>query len=176
MPGLDKLENQILMDWQIQPLARRCALTNEPLETGERIACFLYRDEQGQLARADVRESAAGDFHCAGAILGRWGRTVKDRGEEEREARQQQLASTEELFLSLYQMEDDSPNREREALKQLLALLLERKRVLRPQGPPKDGLALYLHIRSKQSYPVPMHDIPLEQLLPLQEQLATLVT
>ncbi|MGF1453565.1 MAG: hypothetical protein ACFB21_16005, partial [Opitutales bacterium] len=92
-----------MTDWQIQPLSRTCAATGEALAEGERLTCFLYRDEQGQLQRADVRAEAAKDFQPQGTVLGRWGRTLKPRNEEDKEAKQQALASTEELFLSLWE-------------------------------------------------------------------------
>jgi hypothetical protein len=119
-----------MVDWQIQPLSRTCAATGEPLQEGERVACYLFRDDEGQLRRADIHAGAADTYLPTGRVLGRWGRTLKPRSEEDKEARQQALASAEELFLSLFETVGEAEDATADALKQVLALLLERKRIL----------------------------------------------
>lgn len=163
------------MDWQIQPLSRNCSVTQKPLAIGDRVVSVIYRDSEGVLTRADLHADAASDYQPEGSLLGRWEREVKDRGEETRAHRQQALASAEDFFLSLYGESLDTADSERAAFQQLLALYLERKRILRPVGEPTDGVRTYLHVKSKQTYAVPQHDIPPEQLIDLQEDLATII-
>ncbi|GHB98506.1 hypothetical protein [Cerasicoccus arenae] len=163
------------MDWQIKPLARECAVSGEPFEIGDEVICFLYRDEEGQLQRADVATSKVDDFPRPEAVLGRWGREVKPRGEDEREARAHALATTEELFLSLFESDSADVAEDRELFKQVLGLMLERKRILRSQGRPVDGQQSYLHVRSKVLYSVQSSDPDPASLVRIQEELNSLV-
>jgi len=163
------------MDWQIKPLARECAVSGQPFAIGDQVVCFLHRDEEGQLQRADVAADRVDEFPRPGAVLGRWGREVKPRGEEEKEARAQALATSEELFLSLFEENSAELAADRELFKQVLALLLERKRILRAQGRPADGQQTYLHVRSKQTYIVSAQDPEPEALLRIEEELNALV-
>ncbi|MEM9226593.1 MAG: hypothetical protein AAGA45_01360, partial [Verrucomicrobiota bacterium] len=64
---------------------------------------------------------------------------------------------------------------ERATLKQLLALMLERKRLLKRVGPTKEGVQVYMRPKHEEEYPVPMDEIAPEQLLAVQEQLKLLV-
>ncbi len=163
------------MDWQIKPLARECAVSGEPFEIGDEVVCFLYSDEEDQLQRADVAAANVDAFPRPEAVLGRWGREVKPRGEEEREARAQALATSEELFLSLYKEEGADVAEDRELFKQVLALMLERKRILRAQGRPENGQQTYLHVRSKETFQVQSTDPDPAALIRIQEQLNMLV-
>lgn len=163
------------MDWQIKPLARECAVSGEVFNIGDDVVCFLYRDEEGQLQRADVAAAQVDNFPRPEAVLGRWGREVKPRGEEEREARAQALATTEDLFLSLFELDGEEAAEDRELFKQVLALMLERKRILRAQGRPRNGQQSYLHVSSKQTYAVSAADPDPAALLRIEEQLHLLV-
>ena len=170
------------MDWQIRPLAKESTISSEPFEVGEQIMCFLYRNEEGELERADVKAHEESNFPKPESVLGRWGRIVKDRTDEEREARQQMLASSEELFLSLFQteeaqeeQEENEPDPDREAFKQVLGLMLERKRIIKSIERSKDGYQIYRHTKSKQEYKVSTADLVPEQLLRIQESLNALV-
>lgn len=169
------------MDWQIRPLARASSLTAQPFEIGENIICFLFRNAAGQLERADVKADEESTFPQPEAVLGRWGRVVKAQQDEEREARQQVLASSEELFLSLFPEEevDSHASSEQdpdvEALKQILGLILERKRILKTVAHLNDHYQLYRHAKSKLEYKVSTQDLEPEQLLRIQESLNTLV-
>lgn len=162
------------MEWQIKPLGRESALSGAAFEVGETIICFIHLDESGDIQRADIRASEVEAFPRPESILGRWQREVKPKGEGEREARKQTLASAEELFISLYAAEDSGMVvDERDALKQMLALMLERKRVLRPlsqSGETRD----YLHVRTRENFNVPFRDIEPGLLLRVREILHSL--
>ena len=170
------------MDWQIRPLSRESTVSAAPFEVGERIICFLFRNEAGELERADVKADEVDAFPQPNSILGRWERVVKDRHDEEREARQQVLASSEELFLSLFQRDEGEQadasvelDSDVEALKQVLSLMLERKRILKPVGQSEAGYQLYRHPKSGMECRVSTADLAAEQLLRIQESLNTLV-
>jgi len=57
-----------------------------------------------------------------------------------------------------------------------LALMLERKRILRPRGRTADGLKnRYEHARTKQVYELPADELSPEFFVQVQEQLSVLV-
>lgn len=162
------------MEWRIKPPSRQSFFTGEAFVPGERIVCFLYLDETGEIQRADLRESEVEQFPKPESVIGRWTREVKERDEEEKEARKQMLASTEELFLSLFSGEEEvSP--EKALLQQVLALMLERRRVLRAEGRPSNGKQKYLHVRTKEVYVVPDQELDPVEVMRIQEQLSMLV-
>lgn len=167
------------MEWTVQPLALRCASSGHPLEVGDSIVSLIFTNERGEMMRADVLAAHASSFVPGGTVLGKWAREVRPRGEQEREARKQQTATAEELFLSLFEETEENIAeahlRRREALRQLLALLLERKRVLRSVGSVEGGFQTYLHIRSKKTFTVSSEDFPMELMIGLQESLSQLV-
>ncbi|MDR2981449.1 MAG: hypothetical protein LBV12_04290 [Puniceicoccales bacterium] len=162
------------MEWQVKPISRRCAVSDQPLKPGDRVTCIIYKPEGLPIERADILEEHVPEFSPAGLELGRWTREVKDRAEEEREARQQLLATREEFFLSLFS-DDTDPTGDKAVLKQLLALLLERKRILRALGKPENNIQHYLHVRTRDEYSVPTDEFQPEQIAQIQPALETLV-
>jgi hypothetical protein len=162
------------MEWQVKPIARRCAVSNEPLKAGDRVVCVIYKPEGVPAERADVLAAHFEQFRPNGIELGRWTREVKEHSEEEREARLQLLATREEFFLSLY-TDGTDPSGDKAVLKQLLALLLERKRVLRALGKPVGNTQRYLHVRTRDEFDVPTDDFQPEQIARIQPALETLV-
>jgi len=161
--------------WQFSPISRRCAVSGAPLKAGDRVVCVIYKPQGAEIARADILAENAGGFAPDGIELGRWTREVKSHAEEEREARRQLLATREEFFLSLFAGGAADPTGDKGVLKQLLALMLERKRVLRPVGRPAGGVQRYLHTRTRDEYDVPAGDFLPEQLAAVQPVLETLV-
>jgi hypothetical protein len=162
------------MEWQFKPISRRCAVGGEPLKIGDRVVCVVFKPQGAEIERADILADKASEFRPNGIELGRWTREVKDHAEEEREARLQLMASREEFFLSLFSVDDD-PDGTKRVLKQLLALMLERKRVLRRLGNPANGTQRYLHVRSRDEYDVPTDDLQPEKIAAVMAVLETLV-
>jgi len=169
-------------DWQLQPLTRRCAVSGEPFDAGQRVVCFFYQDEAGLLQRADVLPEQASAFQPQGLLLGRWERETTDGNDAEKEARKAMLVSAEELFFSLYEGENTPPADDAEEaaelrglLLQVLALQLERKRILRSEGKPVEGSQPYLHVKSKRTFSLPVRELEPEKLFKVQEQLSALV-
>ena len=171
------------MDWQIRTISRASAHTQSPFEEGERIACLVFKVAGAQeLGRADIRESELAEFTAPGTLLGRWTRIMKPEGIDEAAARRLTMQSAEELFLSLFTNapeaapEGPAERAYRDALKHLLALMLERKRVLRPIGRrQRSGEQCYLLIREKREFHVPVLDLSSEVVLQVQDVLSELV-
>ena len=150
------------MDWTVQPFSRKSAATGASFEAGERVVSFVYKDERGDLQRLDLRESELEANTLPQNVLGRWTHAVKAK-EERQKAKQDTLLSAEACFLSLFQkdtLEDTSESallqKDQVLLQQLLALMLERKRILRHKGPQAlDGSLVYIHVASQKTYTIP---------------------
>ncbi len=164
------------MQWPVKPLSTKSTLSGEPFQTGEVILCFLYKDENGEFQRADIKPSEANTFRPSGEILGRWTHEVRRDLENTQLLNQQLLQTSEELFMSLYNeayaTEDSS---DRQLLKHFLALMLERKRILKPLGSRTEPIQKYFHSKTKQEFDVPVLEIVPEKLVWLQSQLGQLV-
>lgn len=155
------------MDWAIKSLSRASFITGQAFTPGEKVACVIYRGPEG-LQRADLGEAEAREWQAPGEVLGRWHRKAED--ESEAAKRRSSLASAEEVFLALIQ-EPGGAGEEKDLLLQLLALLLERKRLLKPQGKPAEGRLRYWHPRLQQEFSVPHQTLTPERLASLREQL-----
>jgi hypothetical protein len=162
------------MDWQVKPIARICAASGKDLRVGDIVTCVVYKPLGGNIERCDVLKEHAATFKPDGILLGRWTREVKERGEEEQAQRAQLLASREEFFLSLYD-ENDDPSGDKGVLKHILAMLLERKRIIKAAGPAENGLITYVHASSKQTYQVPALDLQPSHILQVGATLDLLV-
>lgn len=162
------------MDWQVKPIARTCAASGQDLRVGDSVTCVVYKPLGGNVERCDVLKDHAATFQPAGILLGRWSREVKERGEEEQAQRAQLLASREEFFLSLYENNED-PSGEKRVMKLILAMLLERKRIIKALGPAQDGLTPYQHSGTKEIYQVPALDLQPTHILQVGATLDLLV-
>ncbi len=155
------------MDWAIKSLSRASFISGQTFTPGEKVACVIFRGPEG-LQRADLSEAEAVEWQPPGEVLGRWHRKAED--ESDAAKRRLSLASAEEVFLALSQ-EPGGAGEEKDLLLQLLALLLERKRLLKPQGKPANGRLRYLHPRLQQEFSVPHQELTSELVSTLREQL-----
>jgi hypothetical protein len=162
------------MELNLQPRAPGCAVTGRPFEEGDRVASLLVRRESGEVVRYDALEASAGDLRPEGFVACRWVQVFKPLAKLENPERALKLTA-ETLFLTLADPSTaETPETAR--LVRFLALLLERKKVLRPRGRSPDGTReLYEHARSKQRHEVPAIDLGPEFFAAVREQLSVLV-
>ncbi|HWA10809.1 MAG TPA: hypothetical protein VG838_15320 [Opitutaceae bacterium] len=163
------------MDMNLQPLATTCFVTGQPFVEGQRVASFLVRTEQSaDVIRHDVREDAVGSYRAPGYVACSWVHAYKPRRPEENSDRVMKLTA-ENLFVTLADPAAE-PTAENTRLIQFLALLLERKRLLRPKGRNADGTKnVYEHAKSKQVYEVAVGELDPPFFLQVQTQLSVLV-
>jgi hypothetical protein len=162
------------MELQIQPLASACFVSGEPFVEGNRVASFLVRTGAVEIVRYDLLESRAADFTPAGQVACRWVKAYKPRRGDENNDRALKLTA-ENLFFTLADPTTE-PSAENTRLVQFLALMLERKKVLRPRGVTADGQRnRYEHAKTKQIVEVPAGDLTPEFFVAVQEQLTVLV-
>ena len=162
-------------EWQIKPLATKSAAGSE-IKAGDDVVCAVFVDALGNLDRADFLKSEFDESLVGGKIVGRWERTVSANPEEdERMARKMSLASSEDFFLSLYDENSGVQTEETDIVKQMLALLLEHKRVLRAQGRPSGGVQKYLHVASSRIFEVPQKNLDESLIIKIQSQLGSII-
>lgn len=171
------------MEWQLKSPSNESLISGKRFEIGDQIVCFLYKNEEGELERMDIASDEIESTELPQNILGCWTHTIKESaGQEEREMQKQTIASSEELFLSFYKQQDgeteaatEEVSEDRDTLKQILALMLERKRILKPTTDTRTGEVEYWHAKSKKNYTVDLSPIPIEKAITLQEQLQMLM-
>ncbi|MDD2764653.1 MAG: hypothetical protein PHE83_11825 [Opitutaceae bacterium] len=162
------------MELNLQPLAPASTASSRPFNEGDRVVSQLVRAATGEIMRRDVLAEEAADFDPAGREICRWVHVFKPKPAGENPERLLKLTA-ENLFLTLADPANE-PNSVNTPLLQFLALLLERKRVLRPRGQTADGeRSLYEHLRTHQMYEVPAGDLSPEFFVKIREQLGVLV-
>lgn len=163
------------MDLHLQPLATTCFVSGEPFAEGARVASFLVRSGPNlEIVRYDVLEPHVADLKVDGQVACRWVHPFKPRKSGENPDKALKLTS-EALFVTLADPTTE-PTPENTRLVQFLALMLERKKILKPRGKSKDGARnLYEHAKSKQMFEVLAGDLTPEFFIAVQEQLSVLV-
>ncbi len=162
------------MELNLQPRAQACLVSGRPFADGDRVASLLVRTADGALTRCDVLAECAAEFVPSGYVVCRWVQIFKFRAREENTDRALKLTA-ENLFLTLADPATE-PASENARLVQFLALMLERKRLLRPRGRSADGERnIFEHVRTKQLYEVPAGGLTPEFFAAIQEQLGALV-
>ena len=148
------------MDWQIKTSSRKSTFTGESFNPGDRVVSLVFTDNvSGEPERADLHESEMGGFELPGNVLGRWVRAIK-APEDEAASVRERVESAEDFFFSLFDNEQPEAREISDMLKHLLALMLERKRVLRAVGARQlSGEQLYRHVKTKQEIAVPIAEM-----------------
>lgn len=163
------------MDWHVQPLSRRSTLSQVNFQPGDRVCSYIFKDEANNLQRVDVLASEVDAFEPPQFLLGRWTHVIRPLEESEKVAQKNFLAASEELFLSLFEGEKIQCE-EHSALQQLLALLLERKRILKRLTSPKEVYQKYLHLASQRELVFEVIPLEPEVIGKVKQQLDQLLT
>jgi hypothetical protein len=162
------------MELNLQPRATACFVSGQPFQEGDRVASLLARAPDGVIVRYDALEAHAVDFKPEGFVACRWVQVYKANQKDENKDRTLKLTA-ENLFLTLSDPSTLSTP-ETDRLIRFLALLLERKRLLRPKGVAPDGVKdLYEHAKTKMLHEVPAIELTPEFFIAVREQLSILV-
>jgi len=162
------------MEMHLQPHATACAVSGEPFVEGSRVASYLVRATTMEVVRYDLIEANAGNFSPEGFVACRWVHVFKPRKPGDTAEKELKLTA-ETLFTTLADPLTEQ-TAESTRLLQFLALLLERKKILRPKGKTADHeRSVYEHAKSKQLFEVPVGDLTPEFFIAVQEQLSVLV-
>src|SRR5687768_10801722 len=163
------------MEMHLQPLATTCFVSGEIFVDGARVASYLVRSGAAlEIVRYDLLETHAATFAPEGFVACKWVHAFKARRAGENPDRALKLTA-ENLFVALADPTTE-PTVENTRLVQFLALMLERKKILRPKGLTADGARnRYEHARSKAIFEVPAGELTPEFFVAVQEQLSVLV-
>lgn len=162
------------MDLTLQPLAVKCCVSGREFADGDRVVCYLVREADGLSGRRDLLESEDANLQRPAEVFCRWVIRYKPRRGEENADRALKLTA-ESLFLTLADPANP-PDETNTPLLRFLALMLERKKVLKPRGLTPDGARQLLeHMRSHQVYEVPVGELDAAFFLKIQGQLDILV-
>jgi len=162
------------MEMNLQPLATSCFVSGDPFNEDDRIVSHLVRSESLEVMRYDVLESCVPEFQVEGRGVCTWIHPYKAKTEHENPERALKLTA-DNLFAALADPMNE-PSEENTRLVQFLALMLERKRVLRPKGRnPEGDKHVYEHAKTKLLYEVPVGELDPAFFLAVQEQLSVLV-
>ena len=165
-----------MLEWQIKPLAKKSGLSDKEIKPGDAVVCAVFIDELGNLDRLDAHKDEFDDSKVRGRVIGRWERVVSENPEaDERAARRMALASSEDFFVSLFDADSPVETDEVDVVKQMLALLLERKRILRPLGRPSRGIQKYVQVSTKREFEVPQKSLDENLILKIQNQLGSII-
>ncbi|MBP7141054.1 MAG: hypothetical protein KBA71_04050 [Opitutaceae bacterium] len=163
------------MELNLQPLGDVCTVSGRAFAAGERVLSFLVRAPSNlEIQRLDVAETEHDRFNPPGVVVCRWAHAFKPRKPGENPERTLKLTA-ETLFLTLADPANElTPENTRLLL--FLALMLERKRVVRPKGRTADGRHNVVeHVRSKQLFEIPAVELTPEFFVQVQAQLSVLV-
>ncbi len=162
------------MELNLQPLAASCCVTGRPFAEGDRILSFLIQPTTVEVVRYDLLAEHGEGFAPEGAVVCRWSHVFKPRVREGDSERALKLTA-ENLFLALADPATE-PTPENTRLVQFLALMLERKRLIKRRGPAPGGdRELVEHSRTKQIFEIPSGELTPEFFVAVQRQLSVLV-
>ncbi|MCF3652019.1 hypothetical protein [Synoicihabitans lomoniglobus] len=156
-------------------MATTCFVTGNEFVEDERVVSHLVRQaSDGEIVRLDVKEESEPEFETPGRVVCRWTHPFKPKLLQENPERDLKLTA-ETLFLTLADPNAElSPDDSR--LVQFLALMLERKRMIKPRGRTADGAKdIYEHRGSKTRCEVPVGELNPAFFIAVQEQLSVLV-
>ena len=158
----------MLQEWNIKSRSESCDATGRPFAEGEHFFTALFRDGEG-FRRVDLCEEAwqarAADL-AAEPAFSSWRSKFEPPAPPAPEALPRNDA--EGMLRQLSESSDPAHTNTR----YLLAVMLERKRVLRPQPSPEKGILLYEHASTGETFIVADPALSLADLAAVQEEVS----
>jgi hypothetical protein len=160
-------------DWTIQGRGHQCAKTGQPFADGEYFYALLHY-ENGEYRREDLSEAAFKERGDSPAPYSYWRAKYVPPPPPQPEAVSKQTA--EDLLRSY--MEESGP--EHTNARYILALMLERKRILREvevkHGEDGSLTRIYEHAKTGEVFVIPDPQLKLAQVEEVQKQVADLLS
>jgi len=159
-------------DWTIQGRAEKCAATGEPFQDGEYFYTLLF-DEGGAFRREDVSEAAWKERNDNQQPFSFW----RSKYEAPPPAAPETVSRhTAEDLLRRYMEESSSQHA---AARYLLAVMLERKRLLKEvEAKRSESGALtriYEHTKTGEVFVIPDPELRLDQIAQVQQEVSSLL-
>lgn len=162
------------MELNLHPIATQCFVSGRAFAEGDRVVSYLVREASGEVARRDVLAGEDPGYQRPAFIYCRWVAAYKVRRGEENADRALKLTA-ENLFITLADPAAE-PNEANTPLLQFLALMLERKKLIKARGFTESGeRQIYEHMKSHQLYEVPVGTLDDAFFMKIQEHLDVLV-
>ena len=162
------------MELTLHSLGKNCRVTGRAFEEGDRVMSFLVREPSGEVARHDLLADEVAGYEKPAFVFCSWTVAYKAKRSDENPDRTMKLTA-ENLFVTLADPTAE-PNEENVPLLQFLALMLERKKVLKPRGLNADKTKqVYEHAKSKITFEVPVGVLDEAFFVKIQGQLDLLV-
>jgi len=149
-------------EWEIKSRAHCCALTGKQFEQGECFYTLLFRDGDG-FRREDISEEAWGNRNENIEPFSFW----RSRYEAPARAPEPLPKDDVESLLRRLIAEQDPAS---VSVRYILALMLERKRILRPVESRDAGLLVYEHADTGESFVVANPGLSLESIPAIQSE------
>jgi hypothetical protein len=159
-------------DWNIRSRAEVCDATGKPFEEGEIFYTALFREEDG-FRRTDLCEEAwvaRSADPAAPAAFSSWRSKFEPPAPPPPEPLPRDDA--EGMLRRLLESNDPAHVNTR----YLLAVMLERKRILRPQPSVEKGILVYEHSRTGETFLITDPDLSLSDLVAVQEEVSALLS
>jgi hypothetical protein len=150
-------------DWEIQSRARCCARTGRQFEQGEYFYALLFRDGD-RFRREDISDEAFKDRNENIEPFSFW----RSKYEAPAPPAPEPLpkSDAESLLRRLIAAQDPASANAR----YILALMLERKRILRPIESSDTALLVYEHVNTGESFVVANPSLSLESISAIQNE------
>ncbi len=162
------------MELTLHPLAKICRASGRAFVENDRVVSYLVREANGEIARHDVLATEDAAYAKPGFVFCSWTVPYKAKRAEENPGRALKLTA-ENIFVTLADPAAER-NDANTPMLQFLALLLERKKILRPRGKTADGeRQIFEHAKSHLLYEVPVGILDEAFFVKIQGQLDLLV-
>jgi hypothetical protein len=150
-------------EWDFKSRARCCARTSKPFEEGEYFYTLLFRDGDG-FRREDISEKAWAERNENIEPFSFW----RSRYEASTPTPAEPLPKDDAESLLRRLIAEGDPASEN--ARYILALMLERKRVLRPVQSCDTSLLVYEHVGTGESIVLANPDLSLERISAIQNE------
>ena len=155
-------------DWEIRKRSDICTVTQRPFNEGEFFYTALYREADG-FRREDVDEEAWATVPAEPRPFSFWRSKFEMPPPPPPEPLAKQDA--ESILRRLIAENADSSRNAR----YILALMLERKRILKPMPSEDDDILVYEHAESGETFLIPNPRLRLDQVPDVQREVSALL-
>lgn len=159
----------MLNDWEIRSRAHACARTGREFEEGEFFYTLLFRDGEG-FRREDVCEEAWNNRNDNIEPFSFW----RSKYEPPPPAPPEPMAKADAETLLRRLMGEQDPSKANVCY--ILALMLERKRILRPMESLDDTMLVYERAGTGETFVMRNPDLSLDQIPAIQLEVADMLT
>ena len=159
----------MLNDWEIKSRAHTCARTNREFAEGESFYTLLFRDGEG-FRREDVCEEAWNERNDNIQPFSFW----RSKYEPPPPAAPEPMEKGDAESLLRRLIAEQDPTKANVCY--ILALMLERKRILRPMETSDDTMMVYERAGTGETFVLPNPDLSLDQIPAVQLEVAEMLT